>query len=114
MLSFSITENPSDSSLYDATFGIAGLSEGPIPLIGGHSTGTFDHGPLEIGNGAILTTGEARGALPQGNVNFNTGRTDNTYCSHGFDESIVKANFYIPEEVGALTIKYTFATAKIL
>ncbi|KAK7394041.1 hypothetical protein QQX98_013172 [Neonectria punicea] len=102
---FSVTAGTDASDLYAASFGAAGLDSDSAPACTGEdSTGTFSDGPFDIGNGVILTTGTAEGALPGGDVNVNAGRQGGQYCQGDiYDEVIFNAYFTIQDDVTALS-----------
>ncbi|KPM36009.1 hypothetical protein AK830_g10563 [Neonectria ditissima] len=113
---FSVTAGTDASDLFRLSFGAAGLGSSDTPVcLGESSTGSFTDGPFEIGDGVILTTGNAVGALPGGDVDVDAGRSGSQYCTGEtiYDEVVFTASFNAPEEVESLSFKYIFATAEM-
>ncbi|KAF4994654.1 hypothetical protein FGRMN_5651 [Fusarium graminum] len=82
-----------------------------------NSVGTFTDGPFGIGNGVILTTGLATGALPQGNREVDNGyRNDGSFDSYCGPDSMNPVLFTIGADISLVAgakgvrIDFIFAT----
>ncbi|KAF5664676.1 hypothetical protein FHETE_6947 [Fusarium heterosporum] len=79
------------------------------------AVGTFEDGPFGIGNGAILTTGELTGALPEGDRDVDNRNGDdgslNYYCdASGKNAAVIYTGLMLQPGYNGLRIEFIFAT----
>lgn len=76
------------------------------------SSGTFTDGLGGIGNGAILTTGNAVGALPNGDHYVNNGAAgSNTYCgTNTYNAAILSVSVAIANGYNGVQVEFIMAS----
>ncbi|KAF5630835.1 hypothetical protein F52700_7054 [Fusarium sp. NRRL 52700] len=110
---FSVTENTDGNVLASAIFG-NGISVISASFTGASvSSGTFTDGPFGMGDAAILTSGAAVGALPNGDHYVNNGAAGSvTYCggSSSNNAAILTADVMIAPGFGGMRFEVVMAS----
>ncbi|SCN75436.1 uncharacterized protein FFB20_04856 [Fusarium fujikuroi] len=113
---FSVTANTDGNALASAIFG-NGISVISASFTGASvSSGTFTDGPFGMGDAAILTSGAAVGALPNGDHYVNNGATGSaTYCGGGSSNNaaILTADVMIIPGFGGMRFEVVMASEEL-
>ncbi|KAG4261105.1 hypothetical protein FPRO06_02805 [Fusarium proliferatum] len=113
---FSVTANTDGNALASAIFG-NGISVISASFTGASvSSGTFTDGPFGMGDAAILTSGAAVGALPNGDHYVNNGATGSaTYCGDGSSNNaaILTADVMIIPGFGGMRFEVVMASEEL-
>ncbi|KAF3809010.1 hypothetical protein GCG54_00011204 [Colletotrichum gloeosporioides] len=112
-LGFTVTASGDASVLANAIFTGPGVSVLSATFSGSAtSSGTFTDGLGGIGNGAILTTGSAAGALPGGDHYVNNGAGgSNTYCgTNTFNAAILSVSVAIANGYNGVQVEFIMAS----
>ncbi|KAJ4123004.1 hypothetical protein NW768_009996 [Fusarium equiseti] len=109
---FSVTATNDANTLASAIFG-DGITVLQAAFSGAAiSSGTFTDGPFGIGNGGILTSGAAVGALPNGNHYVNNGAPgSDTYCGpNTFNAALLTVDILVGTGFSGLRVEAILAS----
>ncbi|KAF4456468.1 hypothetical protein F53441_1418 [Fusarium austroafricanum] len=109
---FSITTTNDANALADAIFG-QGITILQASFSGAAvSSGTFTEGPFGIGSGAILTSGAAVGALPNGDHYVNNGAPgSSTYCGpNTFNAALLTVDILLDPAYSGVRVEIILAS----
>ncbi|KPM43909.1 hypothetical protein AK830_g2619 [Neonectria ditissima] len=111
------TVSPSDdaSVVGNALFSGPGITflQGSFSGASG-AIGTFTNGPFGIGDGAILTTGEAVGAELGGNTFVSNDAPGSDYCgSNSYDGAVLQVSFSLDPGYNGLQFEYILASQEV-
>ncbi|KAI1036853.1 hypothetical protein LB503_002900 [Fusarium chuoi] len=113
---FSVTANTDGNALASAIFG-NGISIISASFTGASvSSGTFTDGPFGMGDAAILTSGAAVGALPNGDHYVNNGAAGSaTYCGGGSSNNaaILTADVMVIPGFGGMRFEVVMASEEL-
>lgn len=110
---FGVTANNDANALAAALFSGPGITIVSASFTGAAaSSGTFVDGPFGIGSGAILTTGTAVGALPNGDHYVNNGQPgSSTYCGPStFNAAILSVDVIVDVGYNGIDFEYIMAS----
>ncbi|KAI8711820.1 hypothetical protein NCS52_01446300 [Fusarium sp. LHS14.1] len=110
---FGVTANNDANVLANALFSGPGITIVSASFTGAAaSSGTFVDGPFGIGTGAILTTGTAVGALPNGDHYVNNGQPgSSTYCGpNTFNAAILSVDVIVDVGYNGIDFEYIMAS----
>lgn len=110
---FSVTTTNDADTLANAIFTGPGITILQASFSGASvSSGTFTDGLGGIGNGAILTSGAAVGALPNGDHYVNNGAPgDDTYCgANTFNAAILTVDILINPAYSGVQVEFILAS----
>ncbi|UZP37089.1 hypothetical protein NXS19_004905 [Fusarium pseudograminearum] len=109
---FSVTTTNDANSLANAILG-QGITLLQASFSGAAiSSGSFSDGPFGIGSGAILTSGSAVGALPNGDHYVNNGAPgSDTYCGpNTFNAALLTVDFFLNPTYSGIRVEFIFAS----
>ncbi|QPC69492.1 hypothetical protein HYE68_000244 [Fusarium pseudograminearum] len=109
---FSVTATNDANSLASAILG-QGITLLQASFSGASiSSGSFSDGPFGIGSGAILTSGSAIGALPNGDHYVNNGAPgSDTYCGpNTFNAALLTVDFFLDPTYSGIRFEFIFAS----
>ncbi|KAH6991968.1 hypothetical protein EDB82DRAFT_553856 [Fusarium venenatum] len=109
---FSVTTSNDANTLAAAIFG-QGITILQASFSGASvSSGTFADGPFGIGSGAILTSGAAIGALPNGDHYVNNGAPgSDTYCgSNTFNAALLTVDIFLDPTYNGIKVEIILAS----
>ncbi|CAM1511862.1 Fc.00g093750.m01.CDS01 [Cosmosporella sp. VM-42] len=109
---FSVITTDDANTLANAIFG-QGITILQAQFSGASvSSGTFDGGPFSIRTGAILTSGAASGALPNGDHYVNNGAPgSDTYCNvNTFNAAILTVDFLLDPAYSGVEVQFILAS----
>ncbi|KAM0366275.1 hypothetical protein ACHAO7_011461 [Fusarium culmorum] len=109
---FSVTTTNDANSLANAILG-QGITLLQASFSGAAiSSGSFSEGPFGIGSGAILTSGSAIGALPNGDHYVNNGAPgSDTYCGpNTFNAALLTVDFFLDPTYSGIRVEFIFAS----
>ncbi|QPC58101.1 hypothetical protein HYE67_000332 [Fusarium culmorum] len=109
---FSVTTTNDANSLANAILG-QGITLLQASFSGAAiSSGSFSEGPFGIGSGAILTSGSAIGALPNGDHYVNNGApSSDTYCGpNTFNAALLTVDFFLDPTYSGIRVEFIFAS----
>ncbi|KAF5632366.1 hypothetical protein F25303_9424 [Fusarium sp. NRRL 25303] len=113
---FSVTANTDGNALASAIFG-NGINIISASFTGASvSSGTFTDGPFGMGDAAILTSGAAVGALPNGDHYVNNGAAGSvTYCGGGSSNNaaILTADVMVIPGFGGMRFEVVMASEEL-
>ncbi|UPK99639.1 hypothetical protein LCI18_010574 [Fusarium solani-melongenae] len=112
-LGFSVTGSNDANVLANALFSGPGITIVQASFSGAAvSSGTFTDGPFGIGSGAILTSGSAVGALPNGDHYVNNGQPgSDTYCNvNTFNAAILTVDVVVGVGYNGIDFEYIMAS----
>lgn len=112
-LGFSITASNDANVLANAMFTGPGITIVSASYTGSAaSSGSYIDGPFGISTGAILTTGTAVGALPNGDHYVNNGQPgSSTYCGPStFNAAILSVDILVGVGYNGLNFEYIMAS----
>ncbi|KAJ4249690.1 hypothetical protein NW757_007718 [Fusarium falciforme] len=112
-LGFSVTTSGDANTLAAALFSGPGVTILQASFSGATvSSGSFTDGPFGIGSGAILTSGAAVGALPNGDHYVNNGAPgSNTYCgANTFNAAILSVDILVGVGYNGIDFEYIVAS----
>lgn len=109
---FSIVTTNDANTLAAAIFGQGTTILGATFSGSSASSGTFTDGPFGIGSGAILTSGAADGALPNGDHYVNNGASGSAnYCgSSTFNAAILSVDFFVDPAFNGVRVELILAS----
>ncbi|KAK1671497.1 hypothetical protein BDP55DRAFT_675761 [Colletotrichum godetiae] len=113
--SFSVTTTSDANVLANAIFNGPGITVLQATFSGAAvSSGTFTDGLGGIGNGAILTSGTAGGALPGGNQYSDNGAAgSDTYCgANTFNAAILTVGIAIDPGYNGVQVEFILASVE--
>ncbi|PTD05538.1 hypothetical protein FCULG_00001932 [Fusarium culmorum] len=109
---FSVTTTNDANSLANAILG-QGITLLQASFSGAAiSSGSFSEGPFGIGSGAILTSGSAIGALPNGDHYVNNGApgSDTYYSPNTFNATLLTVDFFLDPTYSGIRVEFIFAS----
>ncbi|KAI8651528.1 hypothetical protein NCS55_01397900 [Fusarium keratoplasticum] len=112
-LGFGVTGSNDANVLANALFSGPGITIVQASFTGAaSSSGTFIDGPFGIGSGAILTSGSAVGALPNGDHYVNNGQPgSDTYCNvNTFNAAILTVDVVVGVGYNGIDFEYIMAS----
>lgn len=109
---FSIVTTNDANTLAAAIFGQGTTILGATFSGSSASSGTFTDGPFGIGSGAILTSGAADGALPNGDHYVNNGASGSAdYCGPStFNAAILSVDFFVDPAFNGVRVELILAS----
>lgn len=109
---FSITTTNDANTLAAAIFGQGTTVLGATFSGASVSSGTFADGPFGIGSGAILTSGAAVGALPNGDHYVNNGASGSSdFCGpNTFNAAILTVDFLVDPALNGVRVELIVAS----